>query len=319
MLFGFQSSVRQPLAEKVPSPHVCSLLSIQRRRRRLVGIAAVVAAMAATATVTLTQRGDSPDSVVLSASGDVYLVPTETPQGLVLRRSSAFTPSPSASYFNAFYSDGGGKRIAVITSLRSGFEASTAPPRAVVSSSGFWMAWSPKSGVEVSVATVGMSQQETEALFDRLGVDPSRGASTYGLLTMPPGFRFVGDENSSTITGATLTVYAGPNATLTDPILRQPRIDLTVGHAADTFREIDRIVFDERAAVSIRGHEVEVVTHEPNQDHGKIVTVTWFEQPGQLVAITAFNMSADDAVAFARSLEPVTLEEWTAHRASARG
>ena len=181
------------------------------------------------------------------------------------------------------------------------------------------MSWRPQAGVEVNIVTVGMSQQETEALVDRVGVDPHRGSTAYALLTVPSGFHLVGDETDSTITGATLTVYATPNADITDPRSRQPRADVTVGHASDAYREIDRIIFDERATVSIRGHQAEVASHRANGDQGTIVTVTWFEQPGQLVDVTAYNMSTDDAVAFARSLEPVTLEKWTAHRASARG
>jgi hypothetical protein len=47
--------------------------------------------------------------------------------------------------------------------------------------------------------------------------------------------------------------------------------------------------------------------------------VSWFEQPGLLVNITAYNMATDNAVSFARRLQPVTLEVWKAHQASARG
>ena len=290
----------------------------RRRRRRVLGAAVIVAAMAATATVALTRLEKSSDSVVL-ASGDVYLVPTGTPQGLVLRRSSVFTPRPSASYFNAFYRDGDSRRIAVISVLRDGLEASTTSPRALATSSGFWMSWHPRSGVEINVATVGLSRTETEALLDRLGVDPARGTSAYGLLTMPPGFRSVGDERDTTITGATLNVYATPDAKIADPQSRQPRVDVTVGRASDTYREINRVIFDERTTAAIRGHEAEVVIHRANADHGTIVTVSWFEQPALLVDVTAYNMTTEDAVTFARSLEPVTFDEWTAHRASARG
>jgi hypothetical protein len=279
----------------------------------------VAAALAATATVTLTQGGESPKSVTAVAAGDVYLVPAGTPQGLVLRRSSAFTPSPSSSYFTAFYGDGGSKRIAVITALRGGVEASTAQPRAVATASGFWMPWQPRTGVEVDVATVGLSHEETEALFDRVGVDATRGATAYGLLTVPAGLRVIGDERDTTFRDGTLNVYSTDGANLTNPLSAVPRVDVTVGHASDIYREIDRIIFDQRTTVSIRGHEADVVTHRSNSDHGDIVTVSWFEQPGVLVDITAYNMTTADAVAFARSLQPVTLDAWNAHRASARG
>ena len=158
---------------------------------------------------------------------------------------------------------------------------------------------------------------------DRLPRGPlpaaTRGGTAYGLRTLPSGFRAAGDERDATITGATLNVYAAPEADLTESQSRQPRADVTIGRASDLYREIDRVVFDERVSVSIRGHEVDVVAHRSNADHGAIVTVSWFEQPGFLVDITAYNMTTDDAVAYARSLAPATLDEWTAHRASARG
>jgi hypothetical protein len=290
----------------------------RRQRGRLIGAVATVVALTAGAGAILTQRADSPDTVVSLSSDSVYLVPTETAQNLVLRRSSQITPSSPEPYFNAFYRDGGNKRIAVITSLRTGPETSATPPRAVATSSGFWMPWSPRPGVEVNVATAGMTQQETEALFDRLGVDPARGETTYGLLTLPAGFRMIGDEDDTTLTDATTSVYATPGADIDDPQSREPCVQVTIGRASETYREIDRIIFDARTSVSIRGHEVDVVTHRFT-DHGTIVTASWFERPGLLVNITTYNMTADDAVAFARSLAPATLDEWTAHRASARG
>ena len=71
-----------------------------------------------------------------------------------LRQSSAFTPRPSPSYFTAFYSDRGNKRIVVITARRDGLKASTTPPQAVATSSGFWTPWRPLAGVELDTATV---------------------------------------------------------------------------------------------------------------------------------------------------------------------
>ena len=291
----------------------------RRRRGRLVGAVALIAGLAAGATVTLAQRSDSPESVLAQSTGDVYLVPAAAPQGLVLRRSTEFKPIAPASVFNVFYKDGGSKRIAVLTTVRDGLDATPAGP-ALATSSGFWMTWRPQTGAEVSIATVGMSREETEALVDRLGVEPSRGPSTYGLVTMPAGFHVVGDERDTNMSGATLNVYAAPDTNIAGPPSRQPRADVTVGRASDVYREIDRIIFHERAVISIRGHEAEVVTHATNADLSKmIVTVTWFEQPGVLVNVTTYNMASDDAIAFARSLQPVTLDEWNAHRASARG
>jgi hypothetical protein len=302
---------------RLDSTTIASAGRKRRRRGRLLGSAVVVAALAAT--VAVTQRGGSPASVVAVGSGEVYLDVADTPDGLVLRRSSVFTSSPSLSYFSAFYGDGSSRRIVVITALRDGLEASAASPRAVTTNSGLWMPWYPQSGVEVDVATVGLSQQETEALFDRVGVDPTRGPMAYGLVSLPPGFRKIGDENDTAMSGGVLNVYAKLQANLNDPRSPQPRIDVTIGHASDTYREIDRIIFDERTTVSIRGHEADVVTHRSNNDHGEIVTVSWFEQPGLLVNITAYNTATDNAVSFARSLQPVTLEVWKAHQSSARG
>jgi hypothetical protein len=290
-----------------------------RRRRRLVGTAVVIAALAAGATVTLAQRGDSPESVLSRSAGEVYLVPAEAPQGLVLRRSTEFEPIAPASMFTVFYNDGGDKRIAVITMLRDGLDSTSAGP-ALATTSGFWMSWRPISGVEVDVATVGLSREETEALVDRIGIDANRGPTTYGLLSLPAGFHVVGDERDANMSGATLNVYAAPDTNMAGPPSRQPRADVTMGWASDVYREIDRIVFHERAVISIRGHEAEVVTHATNADISEmIVTVTWFEQPGVLVNITTYNMTTDDAIAFARSLQPVSSEAWAAHRASARG
>jgi len=286
----------------------------RRRRRRFLGGAVVAAALAATATVTVTHGGESPKSVTAVAAGDVYLVPAGTPQGLVLRRSSAFPPTPPSSYFTAFYSDGGTKRIAVITALRGGVDASTAKPRAVVTASGFWMPWEPSAGVEVIIATVGLSQAETEALFDRVGADAARGATAYGLVTLPAGFRVIGDERDTNFRDGTLNVYSTADANLTNPLSSAPRVDVTVGRASDVYREMDRIIFDQRTTVSIRGHDADVVTHRYT-DHGELVTVSWFEQPGVLVDITAYNMATDDAVTFDRSPDQVTLDAGHAHSA----
>jgi hypothetical protein len=289
----------------------------RRRRGRLVGAVAAVAVLSAGAGAILTQRADSPDTVVSLLSDSVYLVPTGTAQNLVLRRSSQITPSSPVAIFNAFYGDGDDKRIAVLTTVRDGLDARLAGP-ALATSSGFWMTWRPQTGVEVSIATVGMSREETEALVDRLGVDPSRGPSTYGLVTMPTGFHFVGDERDTNFRSTTLNVYAPPGVNIAGPQSQAPRADVSVGHASDVYREIDRIIFDERRTISIRGHEAEV-TRRPSTGQGSIVTVTWFEQPDVLANVTTYNMATDDAIAFARSLQPVTLDEWNAHRASARG
>jgi hypothetical protein len=289
----------------------------RRRRRRVLG-SAIVVAIVATAGAALASRDRSRDAIEAVAPNEVYLVPAAEPEGLVLRRSTDFIPQPGWSYFQAVYRDDGDKRIAVATAQRPGVEATTTPPRATATPSGFWMPTSPQPGVEVDVATAGMSRAETEALFERLGVEPDRGDSAYGLVTLPQGFRRVGDERDTSITDGTTNVYARADANIEGQSLA-PRASVFIGHTSKTWPEIDPFMYDERTTAKIRGRDVVVITHRADSTHGDIVTMSWFEQPGLLVSIDTYNMSAADAIAFATTLHPVTLDEWTAHRASARG
>ena len=289
----------------------------RRRQRRYLG-SVVVAVMALTATVALTQRDRSDDTVAAVAANDVYLVPAAEPEGFLLRRSTDYTPNLGWSFFQAIYRDGGQKRIAVTSTLRKESEVTGTPPLATETPSGFWMTWSPRPGVEVNVATAGMSKAETEALFERLGVEVDRGESAYGLVRLPPGFRLVGDERNTYISDGTTNVYALAEANL-EAGSTAPRASVFIGHTPLTYPHIDPFIFDERTTAKVRGHDVVVTTHKSDARLGDIVLLSWFEGPGLLVSVDTYNMAVADAIAFAQSLRSVTLDEWTAHRASARG
>ena len=56
----------------------------------------------------------------------------------------------------------------------------------------------------------------------------------------------------------------------------------------------------------MRGHEAWIY------DTGHGISVDWEEAPGELVAVTATNLSRDDLLAFVEDLRPATDEEWQA-------
>ena len=291
----------------------------RRRRVRRTSVGALALVIAGVAGVAAADRWSHESSTqVAAAPADVYLVPSSLPDSFVLRRATTIDPSVAGSAVTVFYSDGSTRRIAVTTVARDGFASDQTPPAPVATGSGFWMSWAPRPGIEVDVATTGLTQEATAALFSDIGEDQVLGPNTYGLLSLSDGLERIGQTSGSTRSGS-VNVYAEPAADLDAATSLDPRADVTIGTATELAGEMDRIVYDERSIVTIRGHRAEVTTHDPVDGRGSIVTVSWFETPGVMVYVTTYNWSAEQAVQFAGELAPATAEAWDAHRSAANG
>lgn len=266
------------------------------------------------ATLVASSDGDSASTSVAS-SGALRLIPATLPDGFVLRRASesfgTVEQGPNAQQ-HMYYRGPGEARALVITHMVEG--ALPFPPNAATATgSGYWLSFRPDGRTEVNLATSWVSKEATEAMAKNIGVLGDYYRQPYGFTTMPAGFRLVGDQRDTIITGPSAT-YAPRGVPLGLP--NERRVEIVVGRATALLTEMNRIINDDKRTVTIRSHEALVTNHKNTSPAQETVSIVWFEAPDLAVWVVAYGIGTDEAIAIARGLQAVSVKDWIAHSAT---